>query len=337
MTVEFGLLGDVQASIDGEPVDLGHARQRCVLAALLVDCNRPVPVDRLLDRVWGDRLPQRARGTVYSYLSRLRRVLAPADERRDRAAVRRVRRSRSTRCRWICTASSTSWPRPEHRRTARRAEELLERGARDLARRCVRAARHALARGDPRGPAPANGWPPSSIATTWRWPAAGTPSSWPSLSASFAVHDLDERLAGQLMLALYRCGRQAAALEVVRPGAPPPRRRARHRPERAPAAAAPADPLRRDRGSRQRRRPAAAVVRAGVVDDPTSAAGSAGVVHRAGPGARRAQRRDGRGPGRSTDGRHLGDRRAPAGSARPGWPCAGRTTTSTGSRTGSST
>src|SRR3954454_10829941 len=79
MAVEFRLLGDLEARVDGRLVDVGHARQRCVLATLLIQCNQLASVDQLLDRVWGDRLPQHARGTLYSYLSRLRRVLSAAD------------------------------------------------------------------------------------------------------------------------------------------------------------------------------------------------------------------------------------------------------------------
>ncbi|AZM51287.1 SARP family transcriptional regulator [Streptomyces sp. WAC 01529] len=78
MSVEFGLLGTIEARANGLPVEVGHTRQRCVLAALLVDANRPVSVDELIDRVWGDRAPQRARGTLYGYLSRLRQALASA-------------------------------------------------------------------------------------------------------------------------------------------------------------------------------------------------------------------------------------------------------------------
>ncbi|WP_406070450.1 BTAD domain-containing putative transcriptional regulator [Micromonospora sp. NBC_01638] len=76
MTVRFGLLGDVVATVDDQPVALGHARQQCVLAALLVDVNRAVSVDQLIDRVWGESPPQRARDTLYGYLYRLRRSLA---------------------------------------------------------------------------------------------------------------------------------------------------------------------------------------------------------------------------------------------------------------------
>ncbi|MER6088861.1 AfsR/SARP family transcriptional regulator [Streptomyces bluensis] len=78
MTIAFGVLGEIQAHRDGIAVDLGPARQRCVLAALLVDLGRTVPVDGLVDRVWGDRPPQRVKATLYSYLSRLRQALGTA-------------------------------------------------------------------------------------------------------------------------------------------------------------------------------------------------------------------------------------------------------------------
>src|SRR5688572_15937123 len=80
MAIEFRLLGEVEAYLDGRRLDVGHARQRCVLAVLLVDANRVVPVDQLLARVWADRPPQRSRITLSGYLSRLRQLLAATAE-----------------------------------------------------------------------------------------------------------------------------------------------------------------------------------------------------------------------------------------------------------------
>src|SRR5262245_60917673 len=74
-TVAFCLWGPVTAVVGGAPVDLGPARQRCVLAALLTDPGHLVMVDALVSRVWGERPPDRARNVLAGYISRLRAVL----------------------------------------------------------------------------------------------------------------------------------------------------------------------------------------------------------------------------------------------------------------------
>ncbi|MFT7841804.1 winged helix-turn-helix domain-containing protein [Saccharothrix sp. BKS2] len=74
----------------GVPLDAGPHRQRCVPAALAVDVGRVVPVDRLVDRVWGEDPPSRARDALMSYLSRLRRVAAGLDGVGREPATRRV-------------------------------------------------------------------------------------------------------------------------------------------------------------------------------------------------------------------------------------------------------
>ncbi|WP_433260539.1 AfsR/SARP family transcriptional regulator [Actinosynnema sp. CS-041913] len=79
MAVKFTILGGVEAWADGERIDLGHARQRCVLVVLLLEANQVVPTDRLVERVWGGSAPKSARSTLYSYLHRLRRSLPAAD------------------------------------------------------------------------------------------------------------------------------------------------------------------------------------------------------------------------------------------------------------------
>jgi DNA-binding SARP family transcriptional activator len=67
--VEFRVLGDVAVHADDRSIEVGHARQRCVLAVLLVEVNRPVSADQLCERVWATQPPQRARNALAGYLS----------------------------------------------------------------------------------------------------------------------------------------------------------------------------------------------------------------------------------------------------------------------------
>ncbi|NUP20833.1 MAG: regulator, partial [Streptomyces sp.] len=77
--MEFRLLGPVQAWADGVEVDLGRPRQRCVLAVLLLEANRVVPIETLIDRVWGDDPPATVRNVIYGYVGRLKTALSQAD------------------------------------------------------------------------------------------------------------------------------------------------------------------------------------------------------------------------------------------------------------------
>ena len=73
-TIEFRVLGPLEMRIRGEVVALGGAKQRAVLAALLLRAGEVVPVERLVDEVWGDDPPPSAAHTLESYVSRLRTV-----------------------------------------------------------------------------------------------------------------------------------------------------------------------------------------------------------------------------------------------------------------------
>lgn len=73
----FLLLGTVELQgADGAAVDLGPAKQRTVLAALLVDAGRWVAVQTLIDRVWGEDVPAQVRPSLYTHIARIRRMLA---------------------------------------------------------------------------------------------------------------------------------------------------------------------------------------------------------------------------------------------------------------------
>ncbi|MFI5958750.1 tetratricopeptide repeat protein [Cryptosporangium sp. NPDC051539] len=72
---QFRLLGPLEMTVGGRPMDLGPVKRRTVLTALLVDVGRPVPVEALIDRVWGDDPPAKAREVLYAHIARIRRVL----------------------------------------------------------------------------------------------------------------------------------------------------------------------------------------------------------------------------------------------------------------------
>ncbi|AVT33030.1 SARP family transcriptional regulator [Plantactinospora sp. BC1] len=227
MAVELLLFGEVRALVDGRPLDLGHARQRCVLAALLVDANRIVPADRLLDRVWGEHRPRHARNALAGYVSRLRTLLGGSGGlaithrsdgylltvQPDAVDLHRFRR---------LLARARSLARPESLDTGGEAPSTPRIDGETPA--ALLEAALSLCRGEPFG----------TLDTPW---LAGLRTTLAAerlaaeldladlalaagrhaellgeLAARAAGYPFDERIAGQVMTALYRCGRQADAL-----------------------------------------------------------------------------------------------------------------------------
>jgi DNA-binding SARP family transcriptional activator len=78
--IRFQLLGPVEFWTHDKRIDLGPARQRTVLAALLIEPEQPISIDRLVDRVWADSPPPGVRNVIYTYITRLRRALAATGE-----------------------------------------------------------------------------------------------------------------------------------------------------------------------------------------------------------------------------------------------------------------
>jgi DNA-binding SARP family transcriptional activator len=214
MGVEFRLLGSVDAAVDGRAVDIGSARQRIVLVALLVDANQVVPPDQLVWRVWGNDPPPSAMGTLYSYVSRLRRALAVADDVRiarqsggyvviaDPGAIDLYRFGELlTRTRNSGDDDNTVTQYEQALRLWRgEAFAALDSPWINRVRTGLDAERYA-AELDHNELKLRLGLHNDLLA---------------ALSARTLQHPLDERLAGQLMLALFRSGRQAEALQAYR-------------------------------------------------------------------------------------------------------------------------
>jgi DNA-binding SARP family transcriptional activator len=73
--MEFRVLGPLEVRRGGESVALGGAKQRALLALLVLNANRVVPRDHLVDELWGEEPPDTAVATVQVYVSRLRKLL----------------------------------------------------------------------------------------------------------------------------------------------------------------------------------------------------------------------------------------------------------------------
>ncbi|MDX1622203.1 MAG: AfsR/SARP family transcriptional regulator, partial [Nitriliruptorales bacterium] len=79
--VEVGILGRIRATVDGHEVDLGGPRQQALLAALAARAGRTVPNDVLIDAIWDGDPPDAAASTFRSYIARLRRAFERAGAR----------------------------------------------------------------------------------------------------------------------------------------------------------------------------------------------------------------------------------------------------------------
>lgn len=76
--MRFQILGPCEAYQDGSPLPLGGVKQRALLAALLLDAGRVVSADRLIDDLWGEEAPFQARHNLQELVSQLRRTLRTA-------------------------------------------------------------------------------------------------------------------------------------------------------------------------------------------------------------------------------------------------------------------
>lgn len=212
MVARFRLLGNVEAQLGGVTVELGHPKQRAVLGVLLMEANRPVSADRLIDHVWGERGPKRGRQTIYNYVSRLRAALRAVDDeiRLDRCSggyLLAVDEQAVDVHEFRSLVAQARSGRDDHQILGLfeqalklwRSEPLA-----DLDTPWANALRDAL---DNERLAAELDYVDAALR------CARHTELLSSLSARAMQYPLDERISGQLMLALYRSGRQADALE----------------------------------------------------------------------------------------------------------------------------
>jgi DNA-binding SARP family transcriptional activator len=214
--MEIRILGPLEVSDDGRVVELGAGRQRALLALLALHAREIVATERLIEELWGGSPPPTAAKALQNLVSQLRRSLG-ADSIATRPPGYSLR----------LDADDLD---------ARRFERLAAEGHRLLEEDPGRAERTLLeALGLWRGRALADfayeDFAQSEITRLDELRlgaiedridadlAMGRATELvPELEPLVSAHPLRERLRGQLMLALYRSGRQAHALEVYRSG-----------------------------------------------------------------------------------------------------------------------
>ena len=74
-TLQFRVLGPLEVDAGGGPIPLGGPKQRAVLAHLLIRANQLVPAETLVDEIWGEEPPEKARNIIQTYVSHLRKAL----------------------------------------------------------------------------------------------------------------------------------------------------------------------------------------------------------------------------------------------------------------------
>jgi DNA-binding SARP family transcriptional activator len=215
---EFGVLGPLVARSEGRPLPLGGARQRALLAILLLHANEMLSVDRLIGEVWGTVPPDTALKMVRNNVSRLRSVLD----------------AESAGAPQLLTHPGGYELRIDPDQVdSRRFERLVQEGGRALAAGDPETASARLQEGLAlwRGPALTDfAYEPFAATEASRLEELRLTAIEDRIEADLALgrhadvvgelealaaqHPLRERLRSHLMLALYRSGRQAEALEV---------------------------------------------------------------------------------------------------------------------------
>jgi DNA-binding SARP family transcriptional activator len=207
--VYFRILGPLEV-VEGErPLPLGGPRQRALLAILLLRANEVVSTDRLVDQLWGETPPPTAAKAIQVYVSKLRKQLGEN---------RLVTRAPG----YVLLADESELDLGRFEQLVSKAGQAGPEDAAALLREAL-----ALWRGTPLADLEYEAFAQAEISRLEELhlavleeridadlAAGGHTKTLSELEALVAAHPLRERLAGQLMLALYRSGRQAEALDV---------------------------------------------------------------------------------------------------------------------------
>jgi DNA-binding SARP family transcriptional activator/DNA-binding beta-propeller fold protein YncE len=219
--MEFRVLGPLEVLDGGVGLSLGGAKQRALLAYLLLHANRIVSTENLIDALWGERAPETATHTLHVYVSQLRKVFREAG---SPGSVELATEARG----YVLRIDPEDLDLDRFERLTAGARKELEQGefgdAADQLRKAL-----DLWRGPPLSDLPYEGFPRQEIARLEELHLAAVEDRIEAdlhlgrhaqlvseLQTLVREHPLRERLAGQLMLALYRSGRQAESLQVYR-------------------------------------------------------------------------------------------------------------------------
>src|SRR5918992_776050 len=216
-SVDFRILGPVEVRVEGRPLVVAGGRQRALLAALLLHAGEPVSRERVIADLWGERPPDGAVKTVQAVVSRLRRALGGEAARLvSSAAGYRLRVEPDeldlSRFERLCADGRRALAAGRHERAAARLGAAL-----------------AEWRGAPLADVALEPFAPPEVARLEDLRAAAVEDRVEAdlamgrgaelvaeLEGLVAAEPLRERLRGQLMLALYRAGRQGEALDTYR-------------------------------------------------------------------------------------------------------------------------
>jgi predicted ATPase/DNA-binding SARP family transcriptional activator len=201
--MEFRILGPLEVSSNGEALDLGGQKLRTLLAMLLLEPNRVVAKERLIDALWEGQPPETAAKALQGYVSELRKVLG-----KDRVATRSpgyVLRVESDELDLERFERLRAEGEPEEALTLWRGAPLSDLGHRGFAQT-------EIARLEEMRLGCLEGRIERDLERGRHKELVG------ELEALVRAHPLRQGLRRLLMLALYRCGRQAEALDVYQRG-----------------------------------------------------------------------------------------------------------------------